>query len=518
MKVLITTSGLGNRLGNITKYTNKSLVRLGKLPALSHILNSYPKDTEFVITVGYYGNHVREYIKLAHTDLNVKFVNVDKFEGPGSSLLYSMTSAKTHLQSEFIFHACDSVTQNPIKFGEGNICISSQKDDNSQYRTLNVSDNTIINIEEKGSLSSNNIHIGIVKIKDYEKFWEIAESLLSDYPTDTTLVDCHVINKLIESKIPFKNQSINDWYDIGNSKALNDAKKIFENDFKILDKDEENIFLFPDFVIKFFYDKTIVKNRVNRLKHLKNYGPTLIDYTDNFYKYKFVEGQLASDNVDATLFYNLLTDLQSNFWNEVSSNDTFYDKTRKFYFDKTKERVSMFYKSVGHKYENININGLKIDKFEDLISKIPENLLCTNKKCYFHGDFILDNLIIKDGVFKFLDWRQDFCGEIDGGDVYYDLAKMNHSLYFDHHLITNNNFKSEECENYVNIELLCKFSSIEKREKFKQFIKNHGYNETKINILTSIIWLNMSPLHIYPLNKFLYFLGIYTLQKQLNEL
>ena len=43
-KVLITASGLGSRLGNLTKFTNKGLVRIGKKPALSYIIESYPDD------------------------------------------------------------------------------------------------------------------------------------------------------------------------------------------------------------------------------------------------------------------------------------------------------------------------------------------------------------------------------------------------------------------------------------------------------------------------------------------
>jgi len=135
----------------------------------------------------------------------------------------------------------------------------------------------------------------------------------------------------------------------------------------------------------------------------------------------------------------------------------------------------------------------------------------------FHGDFILDNLIIKDNKFKFLDWRQDFCGSVEWGDVYYDLAKMNHSLHFDHSLVVNNNFKVEDVDGNVQIELICKLSSVLKKQKFEQFFTENGFNLKKVNILTSIIWLNMSPLHIYPLNIFLYYLGMYTLQLNIDK-
>ena len=47
-KVLITTSGIGSRLGDLTDFTNKSLVRIGDKPAISHIIDMYPVDTNFV--------------------------------------------------------------------------------------------------------------------------------------------------------------------------------------------------------------------------------------------------------------------------------------------------------------------------------------------------------------------------------------------------------------------------------------------------------------------------------------
>jgi NDP-sugar pyrophosphorylase family protein len=85
-KVLITTSGIGSRLGDLTKFTNKSLVRVGKKPAISYIVESYPKEIEMVITVGYFANQVKDFLTLTYPDRRFKFINVDKFEGEGSSL------------------------------------------------------------------------------------------------------------------------------------------------------------------------------------------------------------------------------------------------------------------------------------------------------------------------------------------------------------------------------------------------------------------------------------------------
>ena len=62
-KVLITTSGLGSRLGNVTQFTNKSLVSIGDKPVISHIIESYNSKTEFIITLGHYGDQVKQFLK-----------------------------------------------------------------------------------------------------------------------------------------------------------------------------------------------------------------------------------------------------------------------------------------------------------------------------------------------------------------------------------------------------------------------------------------------------------------------
>ena len=280
--VLITTSGTGNRLGNLTKYTNKSLVRIGKKPAISYIIDSYPNDTNFVITTGYYGDHVKQYLQIAYPEKKFTFCDVDKFEGKGSSLLYSMFCAKKYLQTPFIFHTCDTIlTEKAVVVPDDNVnwCASTYTTHNEHYRThkLIKGSSHIINIDEKGSNENTHAHIGISKIKDYELFWNIAEELLNDFVEDQSLSDCHVINKMIDVGSSFDPWFIatSSWFDIGNISSLNYARENIPDKFHILDKDDESIFILNDCVIKFFNNKTVVKNRVDRLKYLQKFGPIL---------------------------------------------------------------------------------------------------------------------------------------------------------------------------------------------------------------------------------------------------
>ena len=48
--------------------------------------------------------------------------------------------------------------------------------------------------------------------------------------------------------------------------------------------------------------------------------------------------------------------------------------------------------------------------------------------------FSLENILYnqKNKKFLFLDWRQDFNGNLEIGDLYYDLSKLLHGLIVEH--------------------------------------------------------------------------------------
>jgi NDP-sugar pyrophosphorylase family protein len=77
--VLITTSGTGDRLGIFTKFTNKSLVNVGDKYAICHIIENYELDTEFIITIGYFGNIVKDFLLLAYPKHNFIFIEIDNY-------------------------------------------------------------------------------------------------------------------------------------------------------------------------------------------------------------------------------------------------------------------------------------------------------------------------------------------------------------------------------------------------------------------------------------------------------
>jgi len=518
LTVLITTSGTGSRLGDLTNYTNKSLVPIGDKYCISHIIDLYPNNTEFVITLGYFGNLVKDFLELAYPDKSFKFIDVNPYKGVGSSLGFSMLQASKYLQKPFIFHACDTIIKDKdfnINLDNNWIAGTISNLESNQYRTFNVSDNKVIKINEKDENKYDYIYIGLAGIKDYEMFWKILKNLHNSDYFKTSLSDCHVLMEILKSKKIYT-KVINKWYDIGNMTTLKNARDNINREFHVLDKIDESICFVSGTVIKFFSNQKICQNRVKRFELLGDSVPKLLGYKDNFYKSEFIEGQLLSTYNNNTFLKELLEWSDINLWKKKEKPENFYDVAKRFYFDKTKKRLEMLFKKTGINSKEDNINNVIIPDVYELLRKIPSDYLCNIDAYNFHGDFILDNIIKTDNGFKLLDWRQDFGGLIDVGDIYYDLAKLYHNIHFNHANIVKNLFHIETKNEKVTVDLCCNFNLISQLNDFETFIKEKNLDFNKVKLLAAIIWINMAPLHEHPLDLFLYYFGKLNLYRALN--
>ena len=506
-KVLLTTSGLGSRLGNLTKFTNKSLVRIGDKPVISHIIETYPEDVEFVVTLGHHGSQVEQYLTLAHPERNIQFVEVDTYMGEGSSLLYSISLCEEYLQSPFIFHACDTILPKnyiqDVDFST-NWSIGGVGDNSQSYRTINCVNGKIASINEKGEQNFDFVYVGVSGIQQYEVFWDTCRSILQTVKT-SDLSDCHVIRKMND----FAVIKINDWYDIGNIDALRRTRSKIKGTIHVLDKEDENIFLFDEFVIKFFYNKKVCYDRVSRTENLKGLVPNLLGSTENFYKYQYVKGGLLSDVVDLQKFGSLLFWSKENLWTE-KKDPSYKDNALSFYKDKTVLRIEKFLEKYNLTDEYDLINGSLVPPIKQLVEKVDFNSIMGKSPTGFHGDFILDNILLSEDTFTLIDWRQDFNGSIDAGDMNYDLAKLNHNLILNHEILAKNLY-SIDFENGIRCDVHVKKSLLDCKIILKDFCERQEIDYKSIEILSSIIWVNMSPLHEHPLDMFLYYFGKYNL-------
>jgi NDP-sugar pyrophosphorylase family protein len=508
--ILITTSGIGERLGEITKYTNKSLVKVGDKLAICHIIELYNSiDVEFIITLGYLGNYVKDFLTLAYPDKKFIFVEVDLFVGKGSSLGYSMLKAKEYLQKPFIFHCCDAIVLDKINLEENkNILYVSEYKNSDSYTNIKCKNNLISELNLKKHKDYDYVYTGLASIFDYQLFWKYLEEIYNGDINNTSLSDVNAIQYMLKENILFEYNVLTKWYDTGNIESYNQIRKEIKSNYNVIEKNNESICFFDDKVIKFINDKEINKKRVLRGEYLYPFSPKILNSSENFVVMELIKGNILSEVYQHNIIYELLNWANKNLWIKKNTNIEYINCCKNFYIQKTLDRLSKLHFLNSEK--NI-INGIKCSNVYDFIKYLPENLIINDTFVKFHGDFILDNIIKTDNSFKLIDWRHEFDTQLEYGDIYYDLAKLRHNIIFNHSNILNELFTIEYNNNEVIVDLKCNYFLINQLNDFEKFVNENNYDLKKIKLITSIIWLNMSPLYTGKLSEFLFYFGKYNL-------
>lgn len=520
-KVLIPTAGTGSRLGGITKYLNKSLVSIGNKPTLSRIIDMFPTDASFVIAVGYKGELVKEFIKLAYPDRNIRIVDVLPFEGEGSGLGLSIQVCKEYLQEPFIFCSCDTLVNEKIPLPENNWMGFDIRDNLEQYRTISVNDDSrIISINEKGERNKGNIYpyIGLAGIFDYKEFWDCMEK---GEDIAVSQGEAYGLKGLIDKEI--KAQKFT-WFDTGVKVELEATRNRYKapEEPNILEKNNEAIWFLDDKVIKFSDDKKFIHDRVERADLLKEYVPTIIGHTEHMYCYDYVVGNVMSKCDTLPVFKKMLA-FSKGFWKIQKLNEREYESFRKacneFYKVKTYKRVELFYENHGKTDNATFINELEYPSLKSLLDSIDWNDISNGVPGQFHGDYHFENILYDKETdnFKLLDWRQNFGNTLTIGDIYYDLAKLLHGLIICHELIAKEYYIIQWEGNNITFDFYRKQKLIECEAYYYFWLKENGYDIYKVKLLTALIFLNIAALHESPYCLLLYALGKEMLLNVLKE-
>lgn len=518
-RVCIPTAGIGSRLGEQTRFINKSLVAIANRPTLCHLIEQFPDDVEFVIALGHKGHLVRDFIELTYPDRIFYFSEVLPFEGKGSGLGLSLLKCKEHLQQPFIFISCDTLIKGEIKAPDHNWMGYAEVEDLSQYRTLSITEQKDVHeICEKGQ-SGNDLmaYIGLAGIYDYQKFWQ---SMEEGGVNAITSGEAHGMRALIDYGIK---SYVFQWFDTGNPVALEKTREVYKepDSPNILDKANEAIWFIGEKVIKFSDDEEFIKNRVARFNLISEFTPKLIDSRANMYLYKKVHGDVLSNVVTIPLFKEFLSTAKI-FWQsndlELKEKEHFKNSCMKFYKDKTEQRIQLFYNNFNKKDGAERINNEEMPTLEALLNQIDWEWLADGLPGRFHGDFHFENILWsrEENRFVFLDWRQDFGGSLDTGDIYYDLAKLMHGLIISHELIGKELFYVTWEEDDIKYDFHRKQVLVECMEKLSQWIECEGFDNKKVMILTALIYLNIAALHHDPYSLLLYALGKRMLKKELT--
>ena len=512
MKCCIIAAGKGSRMGSEYSLTHKTLLPLGNKAIISHIFELFDSSCEFVVIVGYKSNLIIDYISIAHPGLNVTYVEVDNFDGPGSGPGYSLYCAKELLNSPFFFTASDTIITGSLpEFNENWIGIQEvPSPENWCSITLNP-DGDVKDIFYKKHSSAKHAFVGAGYIKDFELFWQgLGKQNLHDN-------ELQVINGL-ESLLAVKlgTRTLN-WIDTGSKEQYNIALKKFHKNFSFVGKSTDLTYKINNTVIKYFPDKTSAKLRYERaLTHNNAFAPVQ-QLIGNYFSCDFIEGKLLSQARTYLNYKYFLAWAEKNLWRDLEIPQKIKHETlRLFYIEKTLGRLNDFCVKYlkGAEVPQMNINSMSCLPVSEILTQIADELCQVGQPSYFHGDLHEDNIfLLPNGSFKLIDWRESFGSTSDWGDRYYDLAKILHTLELSVDTMDKGGFVINQSENGIFINHNVEFSSLDATQAFWEFVKERKYDERRIRVINAIIFVNMSPLYNCELANYLYLLGRYQINK-----
>jgi hypothetical protein len=519
-RVCIPTAGTGSRLGSQTQFINKSLVSVANKPVLAHLIEQFPADVEFAVALGHKGNLVREFLQNAYPERSFFFAEAVPFEGPGSGLGLSLLACKQYLQQPFVFVSCDTLVDEQIPAPDHNWMGYGEAADLTPYRTIAIDAGNVTSICEKGEGQphGHRPYIGLAGIHDYRQFW-MAMERGGDHAIHSG--EAFGLRAVLPQGI--KAHAFT-WHDTGTPNALMQTREHYRDADAptILEKPNEAIWFVGDNVIKFSDDEKFIANRVMRARELSGFVPAVTGATPHMYRYRKISGEVVSRSVTLPLFERLLAHCQS-FWRAQplppDSANAFRQSCIRFYRDKTYERLALFYATAKRSDGTESINGRPMPTLSSLLDAVDWNWLAEGRPGRFHGDFHFENILWRpvDQSFAFLDWRQDFGGDLSTGDIYYDLAKLLHGLIICHELIAANHFRVEWAEQEISFDFLRKQMLVDCERQFAVWIRNHDYDLKRVYMLTALIFLNISPLHHHPYSLLLYTLGKQMLESELDR-
>ncbi|MDP2654422.1 MAG: NTP transferase domain-containing protein [Candidatus Omnitrophota bacterium] len=523
-KACILAAGAGARMGTLSQHVNKALLPVNFKATISHIIEKFPADVEVVVAVGHKKETLMDYLALAHPDRTFKFIRIPEYVGPGTGPGYSLLQCRQELNCPFVLFTADTIVLEEVPVPDKNWYGVAPVENTEDYCTIKIKNNLVCQIDDKVKTDNRFAWIGLAGIHDHQVFFSALEK-----NKDVIAGEIQVSNGfkyLIEKQLVPIHFT---WFDTGTLKKYIETNKNLSGQNQGFDfsKSDEFLYFVEDRVIKYYANPEIIRKRYERSLALGGLTPRIEDRRENFYVYKKIDGQTLYSILNNQLLNDFLSWAEAYLWKKqelfADKKNEFSAACRKFYYDKTMERLKTFYAKTGLYDCASNVNGEDIPPLKELFEQVNWDYICDGIPATIHGDLQCDNvLVIKDKrgrkeQFALLDWRQDFGGLIEMGDLYYDLAKMYGGLTLSYQLIKEGMFNFDMSGSSVFYKYYVKSDLLEAREEYENFIVHNGFDLHKVKVMASLIFLNMSPLHNDPFDHLLHFLGKKMLYHLLTE-
>lgn len=489
---VILAAGKGTRIGRVGETLHKALVPLGGKAVMSHLLALAPAHARVIVCVGHRGDQIKEYIDLAHPQLAVEYVTVEGYDQPGAGPGASLLAAKEAVgDNDMIFTSCDTLwTRDETLWDRSNGSWSAiapipagtpyARWCRMKYHFSPTGTRVEIKDKEPGNGEGWAAYTGLSQIlkNDLPDFWAGVQM------GDERAGERQVSGGLYALQNRLTLQRIH-WTDIGDEEAYHSAVARWEGyDWT---KPDEATYVLPEEgrVVKFWADRNILERRRARAKSLEPAVPALLMSGREMLAYEFVAGTTCyqvADRWGAQVTKLLLDWATANLWQPVDLGEFNHATTvaLAFYRDKTMGRV-------------MRLDAPLRDKALDALQRVNWNLLAAGcQPGRIHGDFNMGNVIVqaaRDGElprFIGIDWREDFAGEMEWGDMRYDLAKLlaGTQVHWDR-------AKTGDLRPWADGDV------------HATVIRNHPTYTVDVEVIGALSLLNSAPLHAAPLDEVL---------------
>ena len=498
LTVLILAAGYGRRMGPFSRMVNKGLIPYDNKPLISHIMEKFDRGTKFVIACGHMGQQVKDYVGAVHTDKQVVYVDIPDYAEGSTGPATTIQLCAEHINGAFIWLSCDTLFDFDYKnkLDHNWIGVHPVNNDIAQdYCWVKRDGETITEIKNKEpSNQAVDAFIGLMYCKDMQ------------YVENLRAAGAKEAHQGLLSNLELRAHTVREWKDFGTyDKWIELSTGLKEVSFP---KPNELFYHDNHKIIKFTTDQTLAEKKVDRAGLNPAVMPNGIKRSGQFLVYNFVEGDIIYSQLTPELLDKLLMWANKDLWKRKWFPNT-EGICRNFYFDKTMDRLAQFRVKYSDWSEPSTVNGVAVKSIDEYLKMIDWDSLCNNTQwAFIHGDFQFENVIYNSVSDKFtcIDWRTDFGGD-SYGDLYYDLAKMAGGMLLDYQAVKANKLEYTESNDNVTLNDCAIPNGPAYVSRLAEFCTASGLDWTKVQLLWCIIYLNMSPLHDAPFDKYLFALA-----------
>lgn len=497
LTLLILAAGYGRRMGPFSRMINKSLVPYQNRALISHIMDRFPKDTRFVIALGHLAQQVQDYVSQVHADRSVTFVDVPDYAESHTGPATTIRHCRPHLPDQFMWITCDTLF---------NFDYASRLDHNwigvypvdqnisSDYCWVRRDGDQIRQVLNKvPGQSAVDAFIGLMYVHGPE------------YLDNLDQLAARETYEGFEQNLDVRAHTVLDWQDFGTYEKW--QQQTHNETAASLVKPNEIFYHDNQLIIKYFADEQMAQNRANRALSNQVCMPDQVRAVGHFLMHRWVNGSNLYQQLTLDLFDQLLIWCEQQLWQQPISVDAAECRQRaaQFYRAKTLERLDQFRVKYTDWSECLTVNGRDVNTIDYYLERLDwVNLIEHTQWRFIHGDLQFDNIIYDADLEKFtaIDWRTDFAGDIYG-DLYYDLAKLLGGIRLSYLRVRQGQVGYQEAAGSASIEFLPVDSSDQYERRLEQWVLEHDLDWRKVLDLVPLIYLNMSPLHEAPFDKYL---------------